>query len=44
MKCLSIVKSLRIRLQKRNFGVYEIYRQADDIKGDLKLSWGQVDT
>ena len=38
MKYLSSVKPLSIRLQKHDIGVYEVYHQVDDIKGDLKLT------
>ena len=44
VKCLSIVKPLRIRPQKRDIDLYEVYRQVDDSKGDLKLAREQIHT
>ena len=44
MKCLSFIKPLNIRPQIHDIDVHKAYRQVDDLKGDLKLSWEQIDT
>jgi len=36
MKCLSILKPLSIKLQKRDIDVYEAYSHIRDLKGEIQ--------
>jgi len=43
MKCLSILKSLNIKLQKRDIDVYEAYSHIRDLKGELQDIRGDIE-
>ena len=43
MKCLSILKPLSIKLQKRDIDVYEAYNHIKDLKGELQDIRGDID-
>ena len=43
MKCLSILKPLSIKLQKRDIDVYEAYNHIKDFKGELQDIRGDID-
>ena len=43
MKCLSILKPLSIKLQKRDINVYETYNHIKDLKGELQDIRGDID-
>jgi len=43
MKCLSIQKSLSIKLQKQDINVYEAYNHIKDLKGELQDIRGDID-
>ena len=43
MKCLSILKPLSIKLQKRDIDVYEAYTHIKDLKGELQDIRGDIE-
>ena len=43
MKCLSILKPLSIKLQKRDIDVYEAHNHIKDLKGELQDIRGDID-
>ena len=43
MKCLSTLKPLSIKLQKRDIDVYEAYNHIKDLKGELQDIRGDID-
>jgi len=43
MKCLSILKPLSIKLQKRDIDVYEAYSHIRDLKGELQDIRGDIE-